>query len=307
MYRLLENPRISTDLGGWHAAVRPFTEVVGWTFFGDFFLRNPNDGYYAFLIVAEPRIVAMRYNDRASFEGLFLRPTFIERRLRPADVMALEQRLGTLGADEVFVPAAFPPPSGDCGELGTLCKRDVWGFAALAAAHHGIGEGAALDLLLRHLRRNDDPTLWRMAVGHILSELPVKTDTLVEIGRCSHWLRPHQTRWTANGGFAWPTGYGSAQGGFSRDALPQFDWSVTLAWTGHAWQMAQDKSAKPAIRITIPSRTSWHEQAAVHTVWMTGREKERRFYGFRRTDGGWRCTAESEWQEDRATERRTRR
>ena len=310
MYRLLETPRPSTDLGVWESVVGPFTRVVGWTFFGDFFLRNPDDGYYAMLIVSEPRIVAMRYNDRASFEGLLLRPGFVEQRLRRADVQALEGRLGVLGPSEVFVPATLSPP--DEVELDTYRVGDVWQYASFAAACHAMGEGAAMDSLLRHLRLNDDTALWRVALEHILGELPRTPGTpgrLVQVGRCSHWLRPHQTRWTADGGFAWPTGYGSGGGGYSRTALPQFDWSVVLAWTGERWEPAADKAAKPALRVAIPSRTMWHQQAAVHTIWMTAKEKERRFYGFRKKSGVWRCTAESEWREDRKAERpeRTRR
>jgi hypothetical protein len=144
-------------------------------------------------------------------------------------------------------------------------------------------------------------------VEHVLAQLPKRAGVLVQVGRCSHWLRPHQTRWTADGGFAWPTGYGNGTGGFSKDALPEFDWSVMLAWTGEHWETARMKSARPALRVTIPSRTMWHRQAAVHTVWMTAREKERRFYGFRKRDDVWRCTAESEWEEDRQTSSRERR
>lgn len=58
------------------------------------------------------------------------------------------------------------------------------------------------------LGSEDDPELWQVAVQHILAQLTPVPGMLVELGRCSHWLRPHQTRWTADGGFAWPSGYG---------------------------------------------------------------------------------------------------
>lgn len=305
MYRLLDTPRPSDCLGGWQAVVGPFTHVVGWTSFGDLFLRDPGDGHYAVLGVTRPRLVRLRFTDRESVEGVYLRrEQIIERLLRRPDVQGLEGRLGKLGPEEVFVPSGAASDDGS-DDLDTYQKCDVWAFAARMAAEHGIGMGAAVDSLLPRLRPGDDFGLWRVAVGHVLSELPERlSGTLVQIGRCSHWLRPHQTRWKADGGFAWPTGYGSGQGGHSRTALPQFDWSVTLAWTGQRWEPARDKRGRPAVRLTLPSRTSWHEQAAAHTVWMTGREKEMRFYGFRRKDGVWRCTAESEWREDRAPIRR---
>lgn len=305
MYRVLDNPRPSGDLGGWHAAVGSFTLVVGWTCFGDLFLRDPGDGQYAVLAVVRPKLVRLKHADPASFENIYLRhEQIVERLLRQADVQALEGRLGTLGREEVFVPSGAASDDGS-DDRDTYQKCDVWAFAARTAAEHGVGLGAAVDALLPRLRPGDDFGLWRVAVGHVMSELPERLPgTLVQIGRCSHWLRPHQSRWKADGGFAWPTGYGSGQGGHFNTALPQFDWSVTLTWTGQRWEEARDKRGKPAVRVTVPSRTSWHEQAAVHTVWMTGREKEMRFYGFRRKDGVWRCTAESEWNEDRAPERR---
>jgi hypothetical protein len=86
------------------------------------------------------------------------------------------------------------------------------------------------------LDEDDDPELWQVALDHILGEFQKEDDALVEVGRCSHWLRPHQSRWSAGGGFAWPTGYGCGSGGYSRSALPQFDWSLVLRWTGSTWK-----------------------------------------------------------------------
>jgi hypothetical protein len=151
--------------------------------------------------------------------------------------------------------------------------------------------------LLDRLGDEDDDALWQVALDHILSELEKKLGTVIEVGRCSHWLRPHQTRWTADGGFAWPTGYGSGNGGHSRSALPQFDWSVFLEWTGDNWIATKRTAEQTAIRITVPSRTTRHQQAAIHTIWRTGKNKERRFYGFRKKDGVWKWTAETQWVE----------
>jgi hypothetical protein len=81
--------------------------------------------------------------------------------------------------------------------------------------------------------------------------------------------------------------------------LPQFDWWQVLQWSGTEWIPATDKSAKLALRIAIPSRTTRHRQAAVHTLWSTEKEKEMRLYGFRKKDGQWHCTAESDWAADR--------
>lgn len=155
-----------------------------------------------------------------------------------------------------------------------------------------------MHIVLNHLDEEDDPALWQAAVDHILAEVEEKPGTTIEIGRCSHWLRPHQTRWTADGGFAWPTGYGGRTQ--SRSGLPLFDWSVIVKWLDGKWVAQADGLQPIDLRITIPSRTTRHQQAALHTLWKTGRRsKERRFYGFRKKEGQWQCAAETEWAVDR--------
>ena len=149
--------------------------------------------------------------------------------------------------------------------------------------------------LLDRLDDEDDAALWQVALDHILAELEKKPGMLVQVGRCSHWPRPHQSHWLADGSFALPVGYGGGQG----SQIPQFDWSVFLEWRGDTWIEAQSKGSRTAIRITIPSRTTRHQQAAIHTIWMTGKDKEWRLYGFRMQNGAWKCTAETEWAEDR--------
>jgi hypothetical protein len=149
-----------------------------------------------------------------------------------------------------------------------------------------------LDWLADRLGADDDPEFWRVALGYILAEATARPDVLAEVGRRSHWLRPHQSRWTADGGFAWPSGYGSGSGGWYFPlALPQFDWSVVLGGSGSEWAVVQRRSVRTDVRIAIPSRTRRHRQAAIHTLWHLGREKELVFYGFRRRDEGWACTA----------------
>jgi len=146
----------------------------------------------------------------------------------------------------------------------------------------------AMDGWAEHLDHEDDPDFWRFALRYILSEIAQGPGVLIEVGRCSHWLRPHQTRWTAGGGFAWPTGY--AGGGHGRSGLPQFDWSVVLGRDGNEWEVAEGRPARIALRLALPSRTRRHRQAAVHAHWQMGRE-EVVFYGFRRRPDGWACTA----------------
>src|SRR6476660_9742338 len=81
------------------------------------------------------------------------------------------------------------------------------------------------------LGQHDDPELWEQVLKATADDVADSTtveweaDLYAEFGRCSNWLRPHQTRWGAAGGFAWPTVYGDSQGwGWSRLGLPNFDW-----------------------------------------------------------------------------------
>src|SRR5829696_9188975 len=141
MYRLLDTPRPCSDLGGWKAAVGPYTDVVGWTYFADLFLRDPGDGRFAALDLARPQLVPFKYTDRESFENLYLRQEqIVERVLRRADVEPLEARLGVLGADEVFVRdlIAGGDDEDTADRLAGYWKDDVWALAAHTAAAHGV-------------------------------------------------------------------------------------------------------------------------------------------------------------------------
>jgi hypothetical protein len=151
---------------------------------------------------------------------------------------------------------------------------------------------------------DDDGALW-------LAVLDAATDDVIGVlrqekcgplyavvGQCSHWLRPHQTRWTADGGFAFPFGYGEGSWG----GLPEFDWSVSLCFDfeHRLWRMLDEPPTKGhrSVRIAIPARTRRHRQAAVHSIWPSGtidlRHKRTVLYGFRMTEDGWKLTARSE-------------
>jgi hypothetical protein len=153
----------------------------------------------------------------------------------------------------------------------------------------------------------DDPDFWQFAIDRILADThssaalyPGEESILVEIGRCSHWIRPHTKR---PSGMAWPYGYGNAGQGFSLSSLPEFDWS--LRWMRQqesgGWTKANAKlSRRPMVqRIAIPARTSRHPKGTVHTIWLPGspedpRHKVTSVYGFEKGETGWRCV--DQWQ-----------
>jgi len=157
-----------------------------------------------------------------------------------------------------------------------------------------------LACLADYFTRQDDPRLWQRVLAVLDEEFiqryreesKRREDWYLRIGACSHWIRPHQSRWTAAGGFAWPVGYKGAASMLS-DGLPEFDWSVILRFDGE-WARVGRFSRKRQIvlRAAVPTRTMRHKQAAVHTMWSTSHRMT--FYGFRNIEGIWICVAASD-------------
>lgn len=156
------------------------------------------------------------------------------------------------------------------------------------------------------LCKDDDAALWESAVNLIFHEASylarcATETTLISavIGCCSHWLRPHQTRWTADGGFAWPSGYGSQ--GFSRTGQPEHDWSLVFFWNPveQEWWPTEPKIdivERFSFRVTLPARTARHNQAAIPATWSNGtpvlrKETIFQIYGFRKQANRWQCSA----------------
>jgi hypothetical protein len=172
-----------------------------------------------------------------------------------------------------------------------------------------LAKSSYQELILSHLSDEDDAEFWMAAISVLfrdvevdLAESRLKSEVYVQIGACSHWLRPHQTRWTAAGGFALPVGYGESDPGYSysRSGLPEFDWSIALHQDleHQTWRPVEKFAGKRhfIFRVALPTRTKRHPQAAIHTIWLPsrpsdGESKFTRFYGFRKVDGAWDCVA----------------
>jgi hypothetical protein len=162
---------------------------------------------------------------------------------------------------------------------------------------------AALPVIIeQQMSGEDDPALWEQVLRSLAedaSTLGAGSRLYLEIGVCSHWARPHQTRWPAAGGFAAPIGYGDGEGFVG--ALPNFDWSVKLQFDPASvrWITPVESPTKHyrSVRVAVPARTARHRQAALHTVWSSGtldaRSKRTVLYGFRQSDGVWAQKARS--------------
>jgi len=157
--------------------------------------------------------------------------------------------------------------------------------------------------LKERLSAEDDPALWEEVLkllaedASILKPVTNGSRLYAEVGVCSHWLRPHQTRWTAAGGFALPIGYGRVP--FSLTSPPLFDWSVRLQFNPApiGWVIPEKVPTKRfiSVRVAVPSRTTRHRQAAVHTLWsprtLDAKRERTVLYGFRNLNGVWELKA----------------
>src|SRR5262245_16355314 len=126
-----------------------------------------------------------------------------------------------------------------------------------------------------------DIDLWRVALTSIIGETQAfyakefKRQTILAcIGSCSRWIRPHQSRYKAAGGFANPHGYGNAGGGYSFSSMPEFDWCATWKQSPdrRSWSLSKGRPGRRplVLRIAIPARSARHQQCAVHTIWQPG-------------------------------------
>src|SRR5437763_1598266 len=84
------------------------------------------------------------------------------------------------------------------------------------------------------LGADDDRAFWEAALSVLAEEFaerhaqsPTNRERVIVLGACSHWVRPHQSRWAASGGFAYPEGY--------REGIPELDWSLILTFRDRQW------------------------------------------------------------------------
>jgi hypothetical protein len=161
-------------------------------------------------------------------------------------------------------------------------------------------------LLASKLSSDDDPILWLVVLRTVAEDVTAldvsggEEDLYANVGACSHWSRPHQSRWKAAGGFAYPQGYGDGEGFIG--SFPNLDWSVTLKLDRQRALWIPPVSAPTkgflSIRVAIPSRSVRHNQAAVHSIWSRGtldlKQKRTVLYGLRKSPVGWELAARNQ-------------
>jgi hypothetical protein len=143
------------------------------------------------------------------------------------------------------------------------------------------------------LGADDDPSFWEVALKLCADEFLGRYDREAKgqtwvfiVGSCAHWVRPHNSRWNAAGGFVYPEGY--------RNSLPELDWSILFSYQDQRWSPIKKLPGKKqkVFRISVPARSLRHKQAVVHAQWSVTQDPV--FYAFRKLDGTWKCVAASD-------------
>jgi hypothetical protein len=150
-----------------------------------------------------------------------------------------------------------------------------------------------IESLNSKLGADDDQGFWEVALKLSADEFLRRYDREAKgrrwvfvVGTCAHWVRPHNSRWNAAGGFAYPEGY--------RNSLPELDWSVLFSYQDQRWTPIRKLPGKKqtVFRVTVPARSMRHKQAVVHAQWSASQDPV--FYAFRRLEGTWKCVAASD-------------
>jgi hypothetical protein len=139
LYTLFKSPRPIEDLGCWAAHCAAWSEIIGYSPFGLFFLRDPVEHTY---VVLHPLACGLKsygvLKSTDEFERTVLRSKrFMEECLRPNDLDVLQTRLGRLRAEQVYYPVPYPFLGGS-GELDTYSKGDAWVFVEIVGQSHGL-------------------------------------------------------------------------------------------------------------------------------------------------------------------------
>ena len=137
-YRIF-SPRSSQEIARWAKEFPEFREIVGYSFLGHFFLRNPDSQEY---IVLHPfKGAAKSYGVHASVEdfekNVLNEPGFSLYVLRPDHVAEIHLLLGELEEDEIYIPEPYPFLGGTQAPE-TYSKGNVWIFMDIVGQMGGL-------------------------------------------------------------------------------------------------------------------------------------------------------------------------
>lgn len=137
-YRVIA-PRSSQAIGPWAKAFPDYPEIVGYSYLGHFFLRDPGSNDY---IVLHPfKWAARSYGSHASVEDferdVLKEPGFSLYVLRSDHVAEIHRRLGDPAEDEIYIPEPYPFLGGTEAPE-TYATGNVWVFMDIVAQMGGL-------------------------------------------------------------------------------------------------------------------------------------------------------------------------
>jgi len=126
----------------WSGAVKPFTEVVGFSRLGLVFLSDSNNSQFAYLNPFNSKVVQFgAANSLRQFELKYLCDSeFRNEYLRPDEIGQLRELKGPAAQQEVYYPSPLPKNGGTC-KLDSYEKGDVWILLANVAHSWSVGSG----------------------------------------------------------------------------------------------------------------------------------------------------------------------
>ena len=137
-YTIFDIPEPISKLERWTGLASKFDQIIGFTFFGDFFLRNSETKQFAILYTIDPELVPLEIDKLDLFEEQYLlHATPQETLLKPERIAAIERRIGKLAANQVYIPEPYPFLGGDCS-VESYSKGDVWVYAELVGSMQGV-------------------------------------------------------------------------------------------------------------------------------------------------------------------------
>ncbi len=137
-YTFLPHHRPASDAWPWDSHLGRFTEVIGYTWLGDLFLRDPRSGEVGVLLIFSGNVHGSGYFDIRGFEAECLANSgVIEKVLNPALVSAIHERVGPLEPEQVYIPEPYPILGGS-GAPSTYTKGPLWVFLSLVGQTHGL-------------------------------------------------------------------------------------------------------------------------------------------------------------------------
>jgi hypothetical protein len=118
--------------------LEPFSSVVAHTHFGDLYLRDPESLEFAVLLQGTGTLFNTGFFDESEFRNEYLaHAEIVQAVLRPADVAALENRLGRLASGEAYFPVPIPALGGT-DDLTTYERGGLWEYVSFVVQTLGV-------------------------------------------------------------------------------------------------------------------------------------------------------------------------